>query len=364
MRQKGFTLIELLTVITIMAILGTLSIAGFVSYNQVQSLQTSVNDVILMLNTAKSRAQSQVKPPSSSVCNGTLDGYKVEIVTTASTDIVNLRSRCGGIDSPDPPLMKKILPKNVKFSSSANYFFPVQKGGVDNTEGIILTIGDKTRTVFINSLGIIGFSQPVVPTLDTSVNSVTFSTVGTSTWEVPEGVTSVRIEVYGGGSGGHGGGNLDYPPHPNKGGAGGNNGISNVQESISVSSGQILSITVGSGGDGGSGGLVNSGSGLAGGQSSVMGGSISITALGGAQQSGYVATAGDLNGGSGTDGYGSGVHAFPGNNAVDDEGSTYYGGNAGLGYGAGGGGGASTQEQGNYGGDGGKGANGAVVITW
>jgi prepilin-type N-terminal cleavage/methylation domain-containing protein len=363
MRQKGFTLIELMVVISIMAILGTLSIAGFKSYNQVQSIQASTSDVISMLSLAKSRAQSQVKPPID-ICNGTLDGYKIEIRTTANTDSIGLKSKCGGVESPRP-LMIKILPKNVKFTSSADYFFPVQTGGVDHEGEINLAIGGKTRTVTITKLGIIGFSQPAFPTSGASPNSMIFP-VGTSTWNVPSDVSSINVEVCGGGSGGHGGGNPGYagsPPHPDKGGAGGNSGINNTQEAISVSSGQALTVTVGIGGSGGDGGTTTSGSGSAGGQSSITGGGISIVALGGAEQSGYVSTVGDENGGSGGNGCGSGTYAISGGNAIGEE-YTTYGGSAGVGFGAGGGGGATIYEQSISGGNGGKGANGVVIISW
>lgn len=72
--EKGFTLIEVIVVVSVAAILTTVGIASFSSYNQTEKVKTASLELVNALNTAKARAQSQEKPSS---CNP-LNGYKVE----------------------------------------------------------------------------------------------------------------------------------------------------------------------------------------------------------------------------------------------------------------------------------------------
>lgn len=158
-KSVGFTLIELMVAISITAVLGTLGIAGFTSYNKAQALQTSTNEVVTMLNSAKSRAQSQVK--LGSVCNELspylLKGYKVEIL--ASDETYLLKILCEG--TADEVITKKTLPPNVIFTSGeSSFFFPVQKGGVETVGSITISSGGKTRTITVNSLGGVSVSSP------------------------------------------------------------------------------------------------------------------------------------------------------------------------------------------------------------
>lgn len=150
-KPRGFTLIELMVVLSVTAVLGTLGIAGFITYNQTQALQTSSNEVATMLNLAKSRAQSQVK--LGSLCSApsqVLGGYSVNI------SIVNknytLSSRCSGASS---DLYTKNLPNGLNFdaSTSASFFFPIQTGGVETAGQIIISGYGRSKTVTVNSLG-------------------------------------------------------------------------------------------------------------------------------------------------------------------------------------------------------------------
>ncbi|HSX40636.1 MAG TPA: prepilin-type N-terminal cleavage/methylation domain-containing protein [Candidatus Saccharimonadales bacterium] len=59
---KGFTLIELLIVIAVVGLFSTLGVAAFIQYNHSQALGSATSTVVNMLTTARSRAQSQVKP--------------------------------------------------------------------------------------------------------------------------------------------------------------------------------------------------------------------------------------------------------------------------------------------------------------
>jgi len=99
-------------------------------------------------------------------------------------------------------------------------------------------------------------------------NLVEFKTVGTTTWKVPSGVTSVDYLVVGGGGGGGNG-------YDNAGGGGGGAGMV-LSGSLSVISGSTLNITVGDGGVGGANTRFNN-AGSSGNNSSFH----TITALGG-----------------------------------------------------------------------------------
>lgn len=149
MKQKGFTLIELMVAISIMAVLGTMGIAGFINYNQAQVLQTSANEVVTMLNLAKSRAQSQIKP--SSMClGGNLTGYNV-VISAPREYILYLRCSIG----PDSKIAEedKFLPANLNFETSSSFFFPVQTGGVQVSRQISITNKSSRKIINVNSLG-------------------------------------------------------------------------------------------------------------------------------------------------------------------------------------------------------------------
>jgi prepilin-type N-terminal cleavage/methylation domain-containing protein len=153
--RRGFTLIELMVVISITAALGVLGMAGFSSYNQVQVLQTSASGVVSMLNLAKSRAQSQVKP--SGLCPGTskLDGYVVKVIPGSNDTPGNysLWLRCSGLDVRVDGQDRK-LPSDLNFFSYTSLFFPVREGGTRTPDNIVIcNSGGKARTITVNSLG-------------------------------------------------------------------------------------------------------------------------------------------------------------------------------------------------------------------
>lgn len=147
MRQKGFTLIELMVVLSVTAVLGTLGIAGFVIYNQVQVLQSATSDVVTVLNLAKSRAQSQIKP---SGCIGGLNGYKV-VITTPRT--YTLYARCSISLDVKIEEQNKLLPASLSFELSKSFFFPIQTGGVEEDGQIVILGYGREKTITINSFG-------------------------------------------------------------------------------------------------------------------------------------------------------------------------------------------------------------------
>lgn len=151
----GFTLIELIAVVSVISILSVIGIASFNNFNQGQILQAAASDVATMLNLAKSRAQSQVKP-SIAVCvpppPRPLREYQVRIVTSGSANQYILRVQCGGTNA---PVSAKRLPSNIRFQSASpsTYVFPVLTGGVVNGGEIKLGGYGHTKTIKIDQAG-------------------------------------------------------------------------------------------------------------------------------------------------------------------------------------------------------------------
>lgn len=153
--SRGFTLIEFIVVLSIIAILSTLGIVAFVNYSRIQALNAAASDVATILQTAKSRAQSQVKP-TSGVCSGpsapALTGYKVVVCpggcpAGATEYVYKLDAVC---DSSSQTIEEKKLPRGICFSgvcASVNrwpeesFFFPILTGGavvaVDGVPGSV-----------------------------------------------------------------------------------------------------------------------------------------------------------------------------------------------------------------------------------
>lgn len=149
--RRGFTLIELMVVLSVTAVLGTLGIAGFINYNQTQVLQTSSNEVAAMLNLAKSRSQSQIKPLSLCPSANNLNGYTVVINAPSS---YWLELNCSNGNHPKINEQNKKLPTNLSFGASTSFFFPIQTGGVQVPGQIVISDnGGKTKTITVNSLG-------------------------------------------------------------------------------------------------------------------------------------------------------------------------------------------------------------------
>ncbi len=197
------------------------------------------------------------------------------------------------------------------------------------------------------------------------------TTPGPGTWTVPCGVTSITVDVYGGGGGGGGANSFGQA-----GGGGGAGGW--AQWTFVVVPGSTFNYTVGAGGNGGG----PAGNGAAGSQSNWDGGI--LFALGGAggfcENNGGGGGAGgtasawatNATGGNGTNGLagggGSAVGGIGGNNfgplgGTGGSGGTVgnNGANGGI-YGAGGGGGGGKFFGSNT--RGGDGANGAIVLTY
>lgn len=151
----GFTLVELVVVFSVMAILGTAGIAAYVSYSRTQALDAASSEVLSMLQTAKSRAQSQVRPTQGVCVTGTLDGYQVTI--DPSNNTYKLEIKCGVIVQ---MIEEKRLPQNVTFQDGLPqvFLFRILTGGVDRAGTVTLTAYEKNKSISVNQAGVVGFS--------------------------------------------------------------------------------------------------------------------------------------------------------------------------------------------------------------
>ena len=214
-----------------------------------------------------------------------------------------------------------------------------------------------------------------------------FTTSGS--WTCPDGVTTVYITGCAAGAGGAGGGSASAysATRSASGGGGGGAGETAIRRTVTVVPGTTYTVTIGAGSSGGAGGIVsgnNNGTNSADAGSTsfgtlltLAGGLAAGAGVGAGNQSPAGGTGGLPGGGQGQDGYtAAGMPVgMGGDGGSSPFGTSGSGGKSGAiggskggdaaGYGAGGGGGGGTY--GNTtgsGGNGGKGANGFLMIEW
>lgn len=154
---SGFTLIELLIVFSVISILSIVGVASFVSYSRSEALNSATMDVSSMLNVAKSRALSQVKPsegscatdPQNPQSSPPLEGYKVSINSSEGT--YKLDVICGGSTV---LIEEKKLPSEISFSSSPTVVtFHIISGSVDGGGTFSVTAFGKSKNIEVDSFG-------------------------------------------------------------------------------------------------------------------------------------------------------------------------------------------------------------------
>lgn len=157
-RSSGFTLIELLVVISVMAIIGTISLASFGNFNRSSSLKQTAAQLASFLSDAKSRSLSQLKPSS---CTGSLDGYTVDFClatggSCTSVDSYVLSTLCSGTKT---TITTKKLPSAVHFTSSGttsqSYTFATLTGGVNGAGTLAISGYGSTAKVIVSPAGAI-----------------------------------------------------------------------------------------------------------------------------------------------------------------------------------------------------------------
>lgn len=133
----GFTIIELIVAFSILAVISTIGVIAFVSYSQIQAVNAGGYEVVTMFQTAKSRAQSQVKPNTGACSVLPLYGYEV-VLCPGGCNVgykYRLNVLCGDGGGTSQTIETKKLPKDVYFSgfSSETYFlFRSLTGGLEH----------------------------------------------------------------------------------------------------------------------------------------------------------------------------------------------------------------------------------------
>lgn len=150
--RRGFTLIELIVVFSTIAFLSIIGIASYRTYSESQILESLAQDFVTTVQLAKSRANSQVKPP---VCVGQLDGYSV-VISNVNQYVLNVV--CSGNSF---PLQTTALPNNIQFSQDAlgTIFFAIITGAVSGNGNIVMTGYNQTKCVSVDSLGLAKLSS-------------------------------------------------------------------------------------------------------------------------------------------------------------------------------------------------------------
>ena len=216
---------------------------------------------------------------------------------------------------------------------------PIKYSGSFGTNGFYLNFGNTTNTTTIG-YDTSGNSNNWTANNISLASGTAYTTVGSTTWTAPAGVTSINYLVAAGGGGGG----------SNAGGGGGAGGL--LTGTATVVPGTVYTIAVGGGGAGGSGGAGNAGT--QGTASSISGsGFTTISATGGGAGQPYVVGTGATGGtgGSGGGGGGGTVAGGTGGSATSGQGSN------------GGSGGSSGFTNASSGGGGGAGAVGGNATS-
>lgn len=158
--EKGFTLIEVIVVVSVAAILTTVGIASFSSYNQTEKVKTASLELVNALNTAKARAQSQEKP---SGCV-TLNKYRVGLCFQAGacesgeTSRYVLYAECEAANTLYP-IYKGKFPAGVSFGTTQSqiFYFNLLTGSIDfaavSPASIAVTDSTTTKTIQVYTDG-------------------------------------------------------------------------------------------------------------------------------------------------------------------------------------------------------------------
>lgn len=245
----------------------------------------------------------------------------------------------------------------------------------------------KSALFYAAGAGVFAALAGIFPS-DLSAQSQSFTTAGTHSFTVPQGVLSLKVECVGGGGAG---GRVTPSNIFDSDASGGGGGGAYASALVPVVQGNIYPLTVGIGGindgsstDGGDsffdaglevlakGGSTRSGndneSGAQGGQASASAGSIKYNGGNGGD-----GDEGDADGGGGGGAAGSTGNGYSGNGLLGGGNRADYGGAGGAGGGNGahgaagnayGGGGGGSSANGSNDRDGGAGASGIVVVSW
>lgn len=151
----GFTLVELMVAFSLGITISLVGMLGFSQFSDKQQVESATLNVATMLQKARSRARSQVKPGVGSCATQAMDGYQVRFCDVAGSGCTTpgqyeLLIVCGGLGT---VVETKQLPQNIFVTSSTlpSYQFNVITGAAQSGQIIINGNGiDKTITISSN----------------------------------------------------------------------------------------------------------------------------------------------------------------------------------------------------------------------
>lgn len=152
MKKNGFSLIELLVVISIILLTVGGGIAGFLTFNDKQTVLEGMRKVKSYFQVAQGRAQAGEIPPG---CTGGLDHYAVRYHSAPCSDEICVVAVCGGgtsvvMDQSYTPV------NNLTISlpgGASGVQFLVLGGGVVNSGNIEVSYSGRTYNFDVSSGG-------------------------------------------------------------------------------------------------------------------------------------------------------------------------------------------------------------------
>lgn len=162
--SKGFTLIELIVVFSVMAIISTVGIASFASYNNSQKLKNAALDMKTMLQQARSQASSQVKP---NAC-GVFQGYEVRVCcvsngTNCPTCLASGDYELDAVCSSSPngvlinstKLVGGVSVDTADTTARSFLFIPITGGVAQGGKVVLQGANSAKQTITVTSTGVI-----------------------------------------------------------------------------------------------------------------------------------------------------------------------------------------------------------------
>ena len=155
-RQQGMSLVEILVALALVAIISSSAYFGLNQFNRYQNLRTSYENLKNTVSEAKTNAQSQVSRRCTRI--QTLVGHQIRINSVTNPDSYNLEEVCLNLNSTESTYVIKTLnvTSDITLSgASGPILFLVLTGNVRNPGSITLTNNIQSKSITVNSTGII-----------------------------------------------------------------------------------------------------------------------------------------------------------------------------------------------------------------
>jgi hypothetical protein len=172
--------------VSIMGLLSLFGASAYQNYNQSKAMDLAASEVTSVLELAKARAKSHVKPAVTSCTTGReLYGYRV---TFSSTKNYSLWIVCGDTGQFSEQIGQTyVLPGNATFSMTLpqSATFRVLSGAVEGATSISLTGNSQTRTISVSPTGVLQVASTAFPTPTSGPTSTPTRTPTPTTIQAP-----------------------------------------------------------------------------------------------------------------------------------------------------------------------------------